>query len=179
MKVLTETDPPYGYKPIDPIEFTVTADHNIEWKVEENQDRLEILTGLTGNVTTGELKLAADEKLTVLTGKVKNEEAEKPKFEKKIQDTNDTTGETSDWQDSADYDIGDSVPYKLTAILAKDVTDYWQYHVTFHDTLEKGLTFDCFPDLTALIFISHTEIRRKVQPVGILPEDIGAETVNR
>ena len=67
---------------------------------------------------------------------------DKPSFEKKIQDTNDTTGETSGWQDSADYDIGDSVPYKLTAVLANNVTDYLQYHVTFHDKMEKGLTFE-------------------------------------
>ena len=67
---------------------------------------------------------------------------DKPSFEKKIQDTNDTTGETSGWQDSADYDIGDSVPYKLTATLANNVTDYLQYHVTFHDKMEKGLTFE-------------------------------------
>ena len=67
---------------------------------------------------------------------------DRPEFEKKIKDTNDTTGETSDWQDSADYDIGDSVPYKLTATLAKDVTEYWKYHVTFHDKMEESLTFE-------------------------------------
>ena len=48
----------------------------------------------------------------------------KPGFDKKIKDTNDTTGTTSDWQDSADYDIGDAVPYRLTATLAQDVTTY-------------------------------------------------------
>ena len=33
--------------------------------------------------------------------------------DKKVKDTNDTTGETTDWQDSADYDIGDDVPFRL------------------------------------------------------------------
>ena len=73
---------------------------------------------------------------------------EKPGFEKKIQDTNDSTGEKSGWQDSADYDIGDSVPYKLMAVLAKDVTSYWQYHITFHDKMEKGLTFEKIDSVT-------------------------------
>ena len=73
---------------------------------------------------------------------LKDKLAEQPKFEKKIQDTNDTTGETSGWQDSADYDIGDAVPYKLWAKLADNVTDYPTYHITFHDEMEKGLTFN-------------------------------------
>ncbi len=61
---------------------------------------------------------------------------DKPGFDKKIKDTNDSTGETSDWQDSADYDIGDAVPYKLTATLAKDVTAYKKYHITFTDKMD-------------------------------------------
>ena len=36
----------------------------------------------------------------------------------RVKDTNDTTGVTTDWQDSADYDIGDDVPFQLTATLA-------------------------------------------------------------
>ena len=37
-----------------------------------------------------------------------------PTVEKKVKDTNDSTGVTSGWQDSADYDIGDDVPYQIT-----------------------------------------------------------------
>lgn len=62
--------------------------------------------------------------------------------EKKVKDTNDTTGTTSDWQDSADYDIGDSVPFQLKATLANNVSSYTTYKVVFHDTLSKGLTLD-------------------------------------
>ncbi|MBQ7050574.1 MAG: fimbrial protein, partial [Firmicutes bacterium] len=35
-----------------------------------------------------------------------------PSVEKKVKDTNDSIGETTEWQDSADYDIGDSVPFR-------------------------------------------------------------------
>ena len=68
----------------------------------------------------------------------------KPEFRKKIQDINDSIGEESrtGWQDSADYDIDDEVPYKLTATLANNVTDYRNYHITFHDTMEDGLIFN-------------------------------------
>lgn len=66
-----------------------------------------------------------------------------PSFEKKIKDTNDTTGETTGWQDSADYDIGDSVPFKLEGTVASDYADYkGNYYFAFHDKEEQGLTFE-------------------------------------
>ena len=37
-----------------------------------------------------------------------------PTVSKKVKDINDSTGETSGWQDSADYDIGDTIRYQLT-----------------------------------------------------------------
>ncbi len=65
-----------------------------------------------------------------------------PSFEKKVKDTNDSTGATSDWQDSADYDIGDAVPFKLTGTVASNYADYKTYYFAFHDKEEKGLTFN-------------------------------------
>ena len=65
-----------------------------------------------------------------------------PEVEKKVKDTNDSTGETSGWQDSADYDIGDSVPFQLTATLADNVSAYTTYKIVFHDTLSAGLTYN-------------------------------------
>ena len=66
-----------------------------------------------------------------------------PEFEKKIKDINDSTDEDySDWQDSADHDIGDDVPFLLKATLASNVADYATYKVVFHDTLSEGLTFN-------------------------------------
>ncbi len=66
-----------------------------------------------------------------------------PSVEKKVKDINDSTGVETDWQDSADYDIGDTVPFKLTATLGSDNIDkYETYYLQFVDTLSKGLTFD-------------------------------------
>ena len=66
-----------------------------------------------------------------------------PTSEKKVKDTNDTTGETTGWQDSADYDIGDQVPFQLTGNVADDYSQYKSaYQVVFHDTLSNGLTFN-------------------------------------
>lgn len=65
-----------------------------------------------------------------------------PSFVKKIKDTNDTTGITSDWQDSADYDIGDQVPFKLEGTVASNYDKYKTYYFAFHDKEEEGLTFN-------------------------------------
>lgn len=68
--------------------------------------------------------------------------SEVPSFEKKIKDTNDTKGTTTDWQDSADYDIGDQVPFKLEGTVASNYDDYKTYYFAFHDVEEEGLTFN-------------------------------------
>lgn len=65
-----------------------------------------------------------------------------PSFQKKVNDTNDTTGETSGWQDSADYDIGDEVPFQLKATLPSNYADYKTYYLAFHDVEEQGLSFN-------------------------------------
>lgn len=65
-----------------------------------------------------------------------------PSFEKKVKDINDTTGDTSEWQDSADYDFGDKVPFQLKATLPSNYADYKTYYLAFHDVEEKGLSFN-------------------------------------
>lgn len=65
-----------------------------------------------------------------------------PEFEKKLKDTNDSTGDTTGWQDSADYDIGDYIPFRLQGTVPEDYDSYKTYYYAFHDVEEKGLTFD-------------------------------------
>ena len=64
-----------------------------------------------------------------------------PTVEKKVDDVNDTTGTTTGWQDSADYDIGDTVPFQLTATLGSDISAYESYRLVFHDTMSAGLAY--------------------------------------
>lgn len=59
---------------------------------------------------------------------------DKPTLEKKVKDINDSTEAETDWQDSADYDIGDEIPYKLTATMG-DLSNYDHYYLNFHDTM--------------------------------------------
>ncbi|MBR3224898.1 MAG: isopeptide-forming domain-containing fimbrial protein [Atopobiaceae bacterium] len=131
-----ETDPSWVLENIPVGDYTVTETNNpkkydltSEYKVGENRTINDKAT----------LKVESEKTLAV---DITNNTPDKPGFDKKIKDTNDTTGETSDWQDSADYDIGDAVPYKLTATLPKDVTAYKKYHITFTDKMEKSLTYN-------------------------------------
>lgn len=74
-----------------------------------------------------------------------NRKANKPTFEKKVKDVNDSTGDKSDWQDSADYDVNDEVPFQLTATLPTNEADfaaYKTYKLVFHDRQSAGLTFN-------------------------------------
>lgn len=74
-----------------------------------------------------------------------NRKADKPTFEKKVKDVNDSTGDKTKWQDSADYDVNDEVPFQLTATLPTNDTDfaaYKTYKLVFHDQQSAGLTFN-------------------------------------
>lgn len=80
------------------------------------------------------LKIIADTTITPKTAV--------PSVEKKVKDTNDTTGETTGWQDSADYDVRDVVPFQLTATLPANLQSYKSYYLKFDDTLSPGLDFN-------------------------------------
>ena len=78
-----------------------------------------------------------------------------PSFEKKIKDTNYTEGTTTGWQDSADYDIGDNVPFKLEGTVAANYAQYKQYYFAFHDNEEEGLSFN---KDSVRVYVDNTEI---------------------
>ncbi|MCD8018108.1 MAG: isopeptide-forming domain-containing fimbrial protein [Clostridiales bacterium] len=66
-----------------------------------------------------------------------------PTFDKTVTDVNDSDNTTTQGDtDSADYDIGDDVPFTLTATLPSDLSLYTSYKLVFHDTLSSGLTFN-------------------------------------
>ena len=61
-----------------------------------------------------------------------------PTVEKKVKDDE---AATLNWQDSADYDIGDTIPFKLKGTLPANLTSYKNtYSITFHDKLSEGMT---------------------------------------
>lgn len=69
---------------------------------------------------------------------------------KTIDDANDSdttaAADNGKNQTSSDYDIGDDVPYHLTATLSEKVGQYKKYHITFQDKLQAG-SFDSISEL--------------------------------
>jgi len=75
--------------------------------------------------------------------------------EKKVDDVNDSTGYAESQKDSADYDIGDQVPFTLRGTLPEDYASYKTYYLAFHDTCGAGLTFN---PASIKVFVGNTEI---------------------
>ena len=68
-----------------------------------------------------------------------------PTVEKKVKDIEDSEDANitdNAWHDTADHDIGDSIPFKLTGTLPSNAQYYSSYKMVFHDTLSVGLTCD-------------------------------------
>ena len=66
--------------------------------------------------------------------------------DKTTDDVNDSTGASQSGQDSSDYDIGDDVPYHVSATLSEKVEQYSTYEITLKDTLQSG-SFDAISAL--------------------------------
>lgn len=82
-----------------------------------------------------------------------------PTLEKKVQETNDSTGTTSEWQDGSDYDIGDKVPFQITGTLPENLDTFAGYTYIIHDTLSSGLTYNN----DAVVYIVNGDARAQVQ----------------
>ena len=91
---------------------------------------------------TGDNEVYITEVVGNVTIKAKNSNV--PGFEKKLKDKNDTTdNDFGGWQDVADHDIGDKIPFKLEGTVPADYdAEYTSYYFAFHDEEEAGLTFN-------------------------------------
>lgn len=86
-----------------------------------------------------------------------------PKLTKKVKDVNDSTGNKTDWQDSADYDVNDYVPFQLTGTMPKNIAAYMTYAYTFHDTMSEGLTFVNDKDHPVKVYAVNGETKTEIK----------------
>lgn len=105
-------------------------------------------TGISGNTYIAEV---------VSNVLIKAKNSYVPGFEKKLKDKNDTTeNDFSGWQDVADHDIGDEIPFKLEGTVPADYdAEYTSYYFAFHDEEEAGLTFN---PKSVKVYVDDTEI---------------------
>lgn len=89
---------------------------------------------------------------------------EKPSVEKKVKEnvkTKDTTGDYgTQYNDTADYSIGDAVPFKLIGTVP-DMSQYAKYKYTFHDTLSNA--FD--RPITISVYVASNKAGTDKMPV--------------
>ncbi len=64
-----------------------------------------------------------------------------PTMTKMVEDVNDSTAEGWSIANSADHDIGDTIPFILTGTLPSNYDDYTSYKYVFHDIMTNGLLF--------------------------------------
>lgn len=79
------------------------------------------------------------------------------KSEKKVKDKDDNTGIESDWQDAADYDIGDKIPFKLSATLPDNFGDFKHFKLYFVDKQSAGLTLQDSTDYPIVVKITSKD----------------------
>jgi len=105
-------------------------------------------------VASGETKPYAISRyiLQLLSDVTLKSKTEVPSSNKKVDDKNDssTSEDAVTWQDSADYDVGDTIPYKLTAFIPVNVFDtYNWYNLAFYDDMCDALDFNNDAKVTA------------------------------
>ena len=123
---------------------------------------------LIKNDSVGENETYTSFILAVVKDVTVEPKGDKPTLEKKVKDANDTDGTTTNWQDSADHDIGDDVPFKLTAKIASNFDDYTTYKFVFHDEQSAGLTFKRD---TVKVTVAGNELKASDYTVVTDPDD--------
>lgn len=71
----------------------------------------------------------------------------------------------SQYNDVADYNIGDKVPFQLIGTLPSNYDDYTTYKYIFHDTLSAGLTYNDDAKVYVLNGTTKTEITGTLRKV--------------
>ncbi|UFR17909.1 isopeptide-forming domain-containing fimbrial protein [Streptococcus equi subsp. zooepidemicus] len=97
-----------------------------------------------------------------------------PTVLKKVKDRNDKTGLETDWQDSADYDKGDKVPFQLTATLPSNYDAFQEYYLEFVDTLSKGLSYN----KDAKVYVVNGDTRQDITNSFTVSEDGSSFKIN-
>lgn len=139
------------------------------------------LTGLAAgyylvqNKTVGDHEAYTNYILKVVKNVTVEPKTDTPTVEKKVKDINDSESTTTTgWQDSADYDINDDVPFQLTATLPNNFATYDEYYLEFADTLSSGLTYN----KDAKVFLKNGSDETDVTSSFTIAEDGSSFKIN-
>ena len=118
------------------------------------------VTNLSGNDAANSLVILDTRGQDALT---LNPKVGLPTLKKKVKDTNDSTGDTTGWQDSADHDINDIVNFQITVTMPENLAGYKEYKVIIHDTMSAGLTLK--PE-TIKVFAGNVDVTNSFTRAG-------------
>lgn len=85
------------------------------------------------SIDTG--KTYTDFILEVVGNTTANHKGDVPDVEKKVEEKNDSTGATTTWGATADYDVGDEINFELMGTLPESYGRYTTYKYKFDDTM--------------------------------------------
>lgn len=130
------------------IQLATDAPAGIDMKTNESKDLEQGYWMIVETTSSTDLGDYGAKSVVMLATNAREEITVQPKdalpvMEKKVKDIDDsehTTTLDQPWQDSADHDIGDSIPFKLTATLPANMDSFNPYKLVFHDTMAAGLT---------------------------------------
>ena len=92
----------------------------------------------------GENEFVSDYIVQVLGEETMAPKGDVAEIKKEVKDINDSTDDAetyTEWQKSADHDIGDDVPFRISATVSDDYANYDKYTFIIHDKECNGLTF--------------------------------------
>ena len=97
----------------------------------------------TDNSLTGEYESYTTYIVEIVDDITINPKSKLPEMFKKLKDINDSESGAAltGWQDTADWDIGDQVPFLLQGTVAENIDEYPVYKYTFHDKMCDGLDY--------------------------------------
>jgi fimbrial isopeptide formation D2 family protein/LPXTG-motif cell wall-anchored protein len=82
----------------------------------------------------------------------RNAKIDTPDVTKEVKETNDSTAAEGEYGETADYDVGDKVPYKITGTLPSNYAEYETYKTyNFKDTLSDGLDAPTADSITIML----------------------------
>lgn len=94
-------------------------------------------------IPTGDGKTYSDYIVSVVNSDiVVNTKASVPSSDKSTAEKNDSTSSSIEGQKTADYDIGDSIPFTLSIILPTNYAQYSSYRLIIIDDISAGLTWN-------------------------------------
>lgn len=105
------------------------------------QNGTAVFTGLSAgyylvkNSSIDSGKTYTDFILEVVGNTTANHKGDVPDVEKKVEEKNDSTGATTTWGATADYDVGDEINFELTGTLPESYGRYTNYKYVFDDTM--------------------------------------------